>query len=109
MSAEYPDLYNDPTDDPREYAAATIEKFDSSKDLMLLMRVPKAALYSDDKGTVCQERHRSIPLCPTSPPPPSEVIMLAWPPLRRDSPAGWACHFSVKGVWSNHPRSEEGL
>jgi hypothetical protein len=55
------ELYNDLN--PRHYySPATIERFDSRKDLILL-RVSKNSLYVDYNETICPIAHHPILLC----------------------------------------------
>lgn len=85
MARELPNLYSDPSVDPRKYSPATIERFDQQKDLMLL-RVNKKYLFADNNESVCSMPHPPIPLCRRVPTAPSDVVMIAWPPCRRDTP-----------------------
>jgi hypothetical protein len=69
------ELYNDLN--PRHYySLATIESFDSWKDLILL-RVSKNSLYADYNETICPITRHPIPLCRYIPTTPNDVIMLA--------------------------------
>jgi len=85
MANTFPNLYADPDLDPRIYTPATVSKFDQNKDIMFL-RINKDNLYSDNNLIRCEMPHPSLRISRFSPPPLNDVLMVSWPPLRKDTP-----------------------
>lgn len=84
MIANHPNLYADPSNDPRLYSPARFVKLDQSKDLMLL-KVSKRYLYGNHTMQLCQMPHPVLSLATVKPRPADDIMLVSWPPCRKDS------------------------